>query len=181
VRQLLANWTGALALAVGSVVADATRSCGGTDAAGLLTCSYYPGITVGGLAEVLGLTGSGAVRLADRLEGAGLLRRLDRQGRSVMLELTRDGQRLAEDLQDHRLRAIEGLLSPLTTEEQGQLAGLLDKVLHDAKFSAKRARRICRYCDHGNCDGEACPIGRRLREWGEVAPRAEAGKRSGWT
>jgi DNA-binding MarR family transcriptional regulator len=176
VPELLANWTGALAMAVGAVVAEATGKSGRTATAALLTCSYFPDMTVGELGEVLGLTGSGAVRLVDRLEGAGLVRRLERRGRSVTLELTGEGERLAQDLQGLRLRAIEGLLSPLTTKEQAQLAGLLDKVLHGSMFGAQRARRICRYCDHARCDGEACPIGRCLREQGTPAPRAEARK-----
>lgn len=170
----MANWVGALALAVDAEVARAAGDRGGTYMGALLTCSYFAEVTVGELGEVLGLTGSGAVRLVDRLERDGLVERQARRGRMVTVRLTPDGRRQAEDLQRRRLAVIDELLSPLTADERGQLAGLLGKVLHDAGLDPREARMVCRLCDHQRCDGEACPVGRSLRERGAPAPRAAA-------
>ena len=169
--DLLANWTGALTTAVGAVVDVAYEPTHHTDAAALLTCFYFPGTTVGELGEVLALTDSGAVRLVNRMERAGLLRRDARRGRVVTLRATGDGRRLALDLQARRLRAIDSLFSSLTTDERAQLAGLLHKVLGGVEFGGRQARQTCRHCDHRRCDGEVCPIGQRLRDQGELAPR----------
>jgi MarR family transcriptional repressor of emrRAB len=174
VAELLANWVGALASAVDAQVAQAAGEHGGTAMGALLTCSYFPDVTVGELGEVLGLTGSGAVRLVDRLERDGLVARQARQGRMVTVSLTGRGRRLARDLQRRRLAVIGGLLSSLTDGERTQLAGMLGKVLHDAGLAAGQARRVCQFCDHRRCDGEACPVGRSLRERGGQAPRAGA-------
>lgn len=170
----MADWVGALASAVDAEMARAAGERGGTEIGALLTCSYFPGATVGELGEVLGLTGSGAVRLVDRLERDGLVVRQARRGRSVTVRLSGRGRRLAADLQRRRLAVIEGLLSSLTADERGQFAGMLGKVLHDARLGAGQARRVCRFCDHRRCDGEACPVGRSLRERGLPAPRAAA-------
>jgi MarR family transcriptional regulator, negative regulator of the multidrug operon emrRAB len=143
----------------------------------LLTCSYFPNMTVGELGGVLGLTGSGAVRLVDRLERDGLVTRQEKQGRLVTVRLTAQGRQLALDLQRRRLAVINGLLSSLTDRERTHLAEMLSKVLHDAGLSTEQARRACRFCDHQRCDGEACPVGQSLRERGGQAPQTstEAG------
>lgn len=172
--ELLANWVGSLASAIDAQVAQGAGEHGGTVMGALLTCSYFPDMTVGELAGVLGLTGSGAVRLVDRLERDGLVARQARQGRLVTVRLTARGRRLAAGLQRRRLAVIDGLLSPLTQQERTELAGMLGKVLHDAGLPAAQARRACRFCDHQRCDGEACPVGRSLRERGEPAPHAGA-------
>jgi MarR family transcriptional repressor of emrRAB len=174
VTELVANWVGALASAVDAQVAQAAGEHGGTAMAALLTCSSFPDMTVGELGEVLGLTGSGAVRLLDRLERDGLAARQARQGRVVTVRLTGRGRRIARDLQRRRLAMIDGLLSPLTEEERAHLAGMVGKVLYDAGLASGQARRACRFCDHQRCDGEACPVGRSLRDRGEPAPRARA-------
>lgn len=170
--ELLANWIGALACAVHDLRTQANARVGDTDAAAVLTCSYFPGTTVGELGEVLALTGSGAVRLVDRLERADLVARQARRGHTVTLGLTGRGRRAAESLQAHRLDAIESLLSALSAAEQDQLAVLVAKVLRQADLNREEARRTCRYCDHRRCDGEACPVGQTLRDKGWPAPRA---------
>jgi MarR family transcriptional regulator, negative regulator of the multidrug operon emrRAB len=170
--DLLANWTGALAGAVEAVVAQGPAQLQGSDAAALLTCSYFPDVTIGELGESLGLSGSGAVRLVDRLELAGLARRRTGPGRSVTVRPTANGRRCAARLQEQRLEAISRLLSPLTLKEQGELAKLLDKVLYGALFADQQARRVCRFCDHARCDDGACPIGRSLRHGGGAVRRS---------
>jgi MarR family transcriptional regulator, negative regulator of the multidrug operon emrRAB len=172
--ELLANWVGSLASAVDAQVAQAAAGHGGSAMGALLTCSYFPDTTVGELGGILGLTGSGAVRLVDRLERDGLVARQAKQGRLVTIRLTAQGRQVALDLQRRRLAAINGLLLSLSDPERVHLAEMLSKVLHGAGLSAQQARRTCRFCEHHSCDGEACPVGRSLRERGEQAPRASA-------
>lgn len=172
--ELAANWLGALASAVDGGIADAGAEHNGTAMAAVLTLSYFPDTTVGELAHVLGLTGSGAVRLLDRLERDGLLQRRAGHGRSVMARLTGDGRHLAEKLQRRRLHTLEGMLAPLTDEERRQFAALVGKILRQAALPADRARTVCRLCDHMRCDGDVCPVGGSLRDSGEAPPRAGA-------
>jgi MarR family transcriptional regulator, negative regulator of the multidrug operon emrRAB len=172
-----ADWAGAFASAVDARVTQAVGGCGTTELGALLTCLSFRQLGVGELGEVLGLTGSGSVRLVDRLEREGLVFRQARQGRSVTIRLSGRGRRLAVDLQRRRLAAIGELLAPLTAKEQALLTGLLDKMLHGAGLDAPEARRVCRLCDHRRCDGSACPIGRSLRQHDEPAARAVPGAR----
>jgi DNA-binding MarR family transcriptional regulator len=142
--------------------------------AALLTLSYFPGTTVGELGEVLGLTGSGAVKLLDRLDADGFTKRYSGNGRQVIVRLTDRGRRQAQRLQHDRLNALERLLRPLTADERRQLSRLVSKLLRHAELPEDRARTVCRLCDHRRCDGDACPIGSALRNSGEAAPRAGA-------
>src|SRR3712207_1583823 len=96
----LTNLLGAFALAVGDRVAAATEGAvgaGGAAAAVLVHLHHHPGRSVSDLAAVVGVGGSGGVRLVDRLEGQGLVTRgsspTDR--RNVLLRLTDEGAETA--------------------------------------------------------------------------------------
>jgi DNA-binding MarR family transcriptional regulator len=174
-QRLTAGWVGALASVVDARVAHAVDGCTATELGALLTCLSFGEVGVGELGEVLGLTGSGAVRLVDRLEHDGLVSRQARQGRSVSVRLSARGCRLAADLQRRRMAAIEALLAPLSAGERAQLSDLIERLLHDAGLDASSARTVCRYCDHQSCDAGTCPIGRSLRERTEPAARVTSG------
>lgn len=169
--ELLANWLGAVASSVDAEVMRAVGEYDSTAMGALLTCLHFNDVAVGDLGPVLGLTGSGAVRLVDRLERDGLLRRSAKEGRVVKVCLTPAGRRQARKLQRQRLAAIGHLLSSLSPDEQRDLAVILEKVLCGAGLDRRSARTICRFCDHRRCDGEDCPIGRSLRERGEHPAR----------
>lgn len=170
-EELTANWLGALASVVDGGIAEVGAEHSGTAMAAVLTLSYFPDTTVGELADVLGVTGSGAVRLLDRLERDGLVQRHAGQGRSVMARLTGRGKHLSENLQRRRLHTLEGMLAPLTDDERRQFATLVGKILRHAALPADRARTVCRLCDHMRCDGDLCPVGGSLRDSGEAPPR----------
>ncbi len=74
-----ANLLGALALAVSDRIREVTEqqadALARSEPAALVSLVHYPGQPVGVLDQTLGLTHSGAVRLSDRLEAAGLVRR----------------------------------------------------------------------------------------------------------
>ncbi|HEX7298525.1 MAG TPA: MarR family transcriptional regulator [Solirubrobacteraceae bacterium] len=173
-NELAANWAGALASIVASRLKETAEARSESEIAALLSCHYFPTLSVGELAEVLGLTASGAVRLLDRLEDQRLIRRRAGEGRTVIVESTARGRRVAEDLQRRRLTAIDDLLSVLSTEERDEFASLVATILRGAGLGASRARHVCRLCDHISCDGTRCPIGSTLRLAGERVPRARA-------
>jgi DNA-binding MarR family transcriptional regulator len=140
----------------------------------LITLLAYPGSSIDRLRRALGLTHSGGVRLVDRLEADGLVRRSTAaDGRAVALELTSVGRRRAKRTLDRREAALSTLLSPLSETERATLTGLLERVLEPLPRDGDDLERICRLCDYWTCDGTtlACPVGRGAR-----ARRDEAGR-----
>ena len=114
---------------------------------------------VGRLADVLGLTHSGAVRLVTQLEREGLAERHEGSDRRrVEVRLTMKGQRRALQARAARDEVIVSAINSLNVSEGQSLEALLDKVV-----SARVARRIerrrageggawwCRTCDFAAC------------------------------
>ena len=97
-----ANVLGALSLALADRMSDEVSAAAGgqsqTAAAALCALAQFlDGCTIDRLRTVLGMTSSGTVRLVDRLEGAGLLRRgRGEDARSRSLTLTPAGRRAAQ-------------------------------------------------------------------------------------
>ena len=159
-----ANLLGALALAVSDRIRDATQQpvdgLAQSEPAALVTLAHYPGQSVGALARTLGLTHSGAVRLADRLVAAGLARRVSAApGRTLALYLTPPGRRAAAQVLARRQAAVEQLVSGLEPDQAAaleQLAGLLLAALTSDRASA---HRLCRLCDEPLCERDTgCPV-----------------------
>ncbi|MCW3048538.1 MAG: transcriptional repressor MprA, partial [Solirubrobacterales bacterium] len=97
-----ANLLGAHALtltdSVGAALDD-EAGVTGTDAAALITLhNYAAGESLDILRGALGLSQPGMVRVVDRLERRGLLRRrrAERDARAIALELTPSGRRVAQ-------------------------------------------------------------------------------------
>src|SRR4051812_1707755 len=122
---------------------------------------------VGRLADVLGLTHSGAVRLADQLEGEGLVRR--RQGvdrRRVEIALTPAGRRRAARVRRARDRVVQDTIADLDTDQVASLEALLDQLVRTRVATRMERRRAggtgawwCRTCDFSACgrDTGRCP------------------------
>ena len=176
--EFTADWVGVLASAVDAKVAAAAGGVGRSEMAALLTCLSFGEVGIGELGEMLGLTGSGAVRLVDRLERDGLIIRQARQGRSVSVRLSAGGRRRAEQVRQRRLGAIEELVRSLSIDERKLLTDLLEGLLHNAGLDAATARTVCRFCDHRRCDGDTCPVGRSLRSRNQRSVRASCGASS---
>ena len=162
-----ANLLGTLSLAVTGRVeaAVAAASPHGPSAPAALSAleGYLGGEPIDALARVLGLTHSGAVRLVDRLAGAGLVeRRRGGDGRSVAVTLTRAGQRAAAEIRAGREQALADTLSVLEAEERRALTDLHEKLLAGLTSDRASARRICRLCDPEACGHErgTCPVTR---------------------
>ena len=110
------------------------------------------------LHQRLALTQSGAVRLVDRLEGLGLIRREKTSGRrEVALYVTDAGEARLRTGLDARLEAMQDLVKPLTKAEQRHLAALVDKMLAAGDRTQDETDAACRLCDWDVCK-PTCPL-----------------------
>ncbi len=90
-------------------------------------------MSIGELAEALGLTGSSVTTACKRLEKAGMLRR-ERQAdgqdeRVVLVSLTTQGREQIEAWQQERRAALVHMLAPLSASEQNELQRLIERIL----------------------------------------------------
>lgn len=159
-----ANLLGALALAVSDEIREVTEEqaegLARSEPAALVTLAHYPGQSVGTLARTLGLTHSGAVRLADRLVAAGLARRVSAgPGRTLALHLTQSGQLGARRVLARRQAAVERLLSRLEPDQAAALEQLAARLLAAVATDRASAHRLCRLCDEPLCERDrGCPV-----------------------
>jgi DNA-binding MarR family transcriptional regulator len=168
-----ANLLGALSLAVTERMGEAVEvaSAQGASAPAALAAleTFLEGESIDALRRVLGLTHSGAVRLVDRLQSAGLIARgAAADGRAVALALTPAGREAARRVLAEREAALSAVLAPLTSPERRELARLHEKLLAGTATDRDSARHVCRLCDPvacGHWDGR-CPVteGRRSRD-----------------
>jgi MarR family transcriptional regulator, negative regulator of the multidrug operon emrRAB len=160
-----ANLLGAVSLAVLDRMGEATRAAsghGGSAPAALAALTtYLEGSSIDALARALGLSHSAAVRLVDRLEGAGLVRReRGGDGRSVAIGVTDAGRTTGRAVLAERERALDGVLDVLDDRERAELARLHERLLGGLTTGRAAARTICRMCDPHGCghyDGR-CPV-----------------------
>jgi len=157
-----ANLLGALSLALADRMveeAEARAQHGAAAPAALVTVGVEPGITVGGLAKVLGLTHSATVRLVDRLATDALIKR-DRceDRRSVSLYLTARGTSRRRAILEARSRILRDALATLSSEDQSQLSGHLETLLFALTGSRLEANHTCRLCDEEVCPEARCPV-----------------------
>jgi DNA-binding MarR family transcriptional regulator len=163
-----ANVLGALALKLGDRMSAAVAEAAGEPESGATTLSWLANFVaqphVGLLHQMLGLTPSGAVRLIDRLEADGHLRRgPGADGRSTSVRLTARGRRTAQRVSAARLAVLSDALAVLSDEERETLDALAGKVLVGLKRDATATRFMCRLCDAracGHAEG-ACPVAQR--------------------
>lgn len=175
----LGNVLGALALALTdrvSTAMDEVGGLGGAAPAALVSLEQFlGGGTTEQLAQVSGLTHSGAVRLVDRLVQLGLVeRRPGRDGRSLAIVLTRRGRALSRRLTTARATAIAAALEDLDDGQRRALLPLLNKLVSTITRQRLAARQqedepagwLCRICDFDACgraDGK-CPARRTATE-----------------
>ena len=91
-------------------------------------------LSIGELAEILGVTGSSVTTACKRLEKVGFVTR-ERQSddeRKVMVMLTEQGNEQIEAWQQRRREFLQTLLVPLDEEQQATLQNLLERILHEA-------------------------------------------------
>ncbi|MHB1535002.1 MAG: MarR family winged helix-turn-helix transcriptional regulator [Acidimicrobiales bacterium] len=165
--NLLASLSLNLAEEAGRALERASGLTGAAAAALLALDEFLGGAHVGRVADVLGLTHSGAVRLVTQLERDGLAeRRTGGDRRRVEVRLTTRGHRRARKARAARDKIIADATSALSVAETQTLEALLAKLV-----SARVARRLerrragetgawwCRTCDFAACDRPSgrCP------------------------
>jgi DNA-binding MarR family transcriptional regulator len=167
-----ANVLGALSLVIADRMSAAVAADQSHTAAAALSAldQFLDGCSVDRLRRVLGLTPSGTVRLVDRLEAAGHVRRgAGGDARTRSLTLTAAGNRAARRVADARGAVLDDALSTLTPEERRTFERLAGKVLEGvvrAKLAeAQDTPWICRLCDPHACgrDEGACPAANAAR------------------
>jgi MarR family transcriptional regulator, negative regulator of the multidrug operon emrRAB len=163
-----ANLITALVVGLADALDETTRGAGGhgaTGAAALTTILFNPGERIDQLSRVLGITGSGTVRLVDRLAADGLVERgRGRDRRSVALWLTAAGGALAQQIVTERRAVLRRALEPLSREQAAGLAAIAEPVLAAMAVDRDRADRICRLCDYVACPQDRCPVEEAIKE-----------------
>jgi DNA-binding MarR family transcriptional regulator len=165
------NLLGALALAVTDRTSAAVGSAAGQSETAAVALSalhqFLDDPPVDLLRQVLGLTPSGTVRLVDRLQDAGYVRRRPgRDGRSVSVRLTASGRRAAERVSAARAEVLQEALAGLAPAERHALDQLVARVLVGLIRGPGATRWMCRLCDMTACGREEgnCPVASAARE-----------------
>jgi DNA-binding MarR family transcriptional regulator len=153
-REHTANLLGAVALAMTDRMSEIPAPSPTAAAALIMLHRFLDAPTIEGLRQALGLSHSGTVRLVDRLERDGHLRRRPgADARSTALALTPAGRRLATRIATARARILAEAVAPLSDTELRGLDRVLAKVLAGL---AEGPRFTCRLCDPRVCDD--CPV-----------------------
>jgi DNA-binding MarR family transcriptional regulator len=158
---LAANQLGVLWTTLDKALAPAFGELSGASAALLLWLQHWAPLGVVELARIAGLSQPACTRAVERLVQQGLIRRLPGNGKEVPLALTAKGSAAARRMQNQRLQACDRLLNALSGPERETLLTLVNKLVQAPVTDRAYARHVCRYCDHGICDGPLCPVGCR--------------------
>lgn len=142
----------ALSVIINDAMQTATGAMTPSGTAALITTLNRAPLIISEIAESTGLTHSATVRLVDRLERQGLLRRQQRQGRTVLVDITPGGRQRALELIAARNRAVIRFLAPLTESERSVLGALLNKIIGHQLSNGISAAQMCRYCQQDACD-----------------------------
>jgi DNA-binding MarR family transcriptional regulator len=165
IDALLANKLAVAVTALNERIDAACEPLAPSAAATLLWLRHWSPRTATEMAPILGLTQPTAQRIVDGLLRDGLAARTKGvRGRAAPVQLTAKGRKLAETLQARRLAAFAQALAPLGVGDRRTLDRLLDTVLKPMVDGRAYARHICRFCDHGICDGARCPVGNAATE-----------------
>lgn len=160
-QQRTENLLGALAFAVADDLTRAADACapeGGHATAAIALVGHEPGMPIERLRRALGLSHPGTVRLVDRLQSHGLVRRhsADFDGRAVALHLTSAGEELRGKVLRSRQGALHRALGALSRQEQELAGALIEKMLRAALRDRDHAYEICRLCNDSVC--RKCPV-----------------------
>ena len=133
---------------------------GGESARALGAIGHEPGLTIRRLANALGLTHPGMVRLVDALAADGLVERRasERDGRAVELYLTTKGEDRRSAIIDASEKSVSSLLGHFNAAERRSLERLLDKILRRNTEAVPDLLTTCNLCRATAC--EDCPTER---------------------
>lgn len=150
---------------------------GEAGAGALVHLQAWPGSSVNDLADVVGRSQPAAVRLVDRLEARGFVRRQEgADRRTVALVLTDAGSRAADAVLAARAAALAPLLAGLTPRQRETLERLLGRVAAGLANDRAGALQTCRLCDRDACfSGPGCPM-QHATEPGGPGPSHSSGR-----
>jgi MarR family transcriptional repressor of emrRAB len=155
---------------------------GSAPAALVAFLDFSPHGSIRALSRVVGLTHSGAVRLADRLVAAGYV---DREpgvdARSLGLALTPAGRTLAQRVRAARESAVTQGLAGLSGDQRATLAEICEQLiatLTRLRLEQRAAGRepaggaLCRMCDFAACERHEgnCPAARAAAAFERTGP-----------
>lgn len=165
----LANLLGAAALAVtDEMVNDAVGSSqlNTSQATALTVLRGESGLSITELSKRLGLHQSACTRVVNSLETTGLVERRHSFGKWIVVHLTGQGIRVAEQILKTRGQSLAGVLEHLDDQTRVALADGLEKLLTGLYDQIRSSDRICRMCDRPSCtpEGSVCPVGAAERE-----------------
>jgi DNA-binding MarR family transcriptional regulator len=158
-ENLLASLSLNLAEESQAALEGASGLTGSATAALLALQEFLGDAHVGKVADVLGLTHSGAVRLVSLLEREGLVeRRSGEDRRRVEVRLTASGRRRAEEAREAREQVVRHATGGLSAQEAATLEELLARLV-EARVASRMERRRegeasawwCRTCDFAAC------------------------------
>jgi DNA-binding MarR family transcriptional regulator len=119
----------------------------------------FEGCSNNDLSRALQLSHSATVRLIDKLEADGLVKRLGANDRrAVALHLTPLGKRAAEAALKARCAALSDLVERLSDAQRAALVDIAATLLTHMTQSPLEAAHICRLCDHVACPEVDCPV-----------------------
>jgi DNA-binding MarR family transcriptional regulator len=166
----------------GSMLA-AARLDGSAPAALVACLDFSPHGSIRALSRVVGLTHSGAVRLADRLVAAGYLERHPGvDARSLTLTLTPSGRALAQRIRAARADAVTQAFAELSGDQRAALAKICDQLIitltrlrleQRAAGGEPAGGALCRMCDFAACGRHEgnCPAARAAEDLAQTEPQ----------
>jgi len=116
-----------------------------TSIAALIAIRRGEMLSIGKIAEIVGLTHSATVRLIDRLEKDWLVRRGRRKGREVMVECTARGKRRVSALDQSLQSTVNEVLNQLPEPERENLKRGIAAFMRTLVENGHDAQRLYRF------------------------------------
>jgi DNA-binding MarR family transcriptional regulator len=161
-RLRISNIFGAVALAVADKLRRTVESTSGYVAAtpsAIVQIGTNPNESIDRLRQTLEVSHSAAVRITERLESDGLIKKtrgLD--GRVAMLALTPAGRSVMYDILLDRRSMLNGILEDLEADDWAALGRIAGKVMPRLVASREDTDHVCRLCDEDVCPYDRCPV-----------------------
>jgi DNA-binding MarR family transcriptional regulator len=179
-EAFIANIAGVFALALSDKMDAAVTAATGMSTSAcyaIVTIGTEPGNSIETLRRMLSLEHSSLVRLIDRLEHVGLLRRtrgMPGDRRQVLIDLTDEGQACFQRILEARNRVVMQAIAPLDDKDRAELRRLIDKMTPSIVMPGDDQHFVCRLCDPDLCPQDKCPVNCAFPEYYEPPASGEA-------
>ena len=163
----LENLLGALSLSITDAVGrsiEEAEGAYGSDTFALVLLQHAQTLRSDVLSRQLRLAQSSTVRLVDRMEREGLVRRTSgADRRTVWVSLTTRGERAAQRVLSVRQNLLQELVEKLTESEKKALHSIAAKLLTALTVDLVSGEQNCRLCDEDACCLADCPVETRYQ------------------